>query len=95
MTLLIDETDTDLKPGDIKQVYPFPFELVDKSKIDEALLNADPKYVFAIAIPVDNASFKFQLLSAGDLSEFLAYIDASIFNGSKKKFIIDDFEGDC
>ncbi len=66
LTLLIDEQDTELKNDEIKKVYPYPFELVKKEKIDEAILNADSKYAFAAVIPSGADSYLFEVYDAAE-----------------------------
>lgn len=52
-TLLIDQTLTSsVVQKSISQFYKYDFEFVTKTRIDEALLNRDPKFIFLRAIPL-------------------------------------------
>lgn len=66
MTLLVNESNTELKIEDIKKAYPYPVELVKKSRIDEAILNSEEKSAYVIVIPYEGNNFSFLILSAKD-----------------------------
>ncbi len=69
MTLLVNEKNTDLAIDEIKKAYPFQVELVNKEKINEAILNSADKTAFVIVIPYSGDSFTFLILSAKDCIE--------------------------
>lgn len=68
-TLLVNRQNTALDLEEIKKAYPYPVELVDKNRIDEAILNSDPKFPFVIVIPYSNNGFSYHILDASDCSE--------------------------
>jgi hypothetical protein len=53
-TLLLDETELNgkLSAAEIKQVYPFPFQLVPRETIETAVKDADARYACVQILPV-------------------------------------------
>ena len=82
LTLLVNETNTDLKIEDIKKAYPHPVELVSKAKIDEAILKSDDKTAFVHVIPNEGSSYSFYILSAKDAT-VLGYTNDTQSTGVK------------
>lgn len=53
-TLLIDREDLDDKfnENEVREIYPYPFEICDREKIDKVILEKDPAYAFVQLVPV-------------------------------------------
>ncbi|GEM_PF-3000142 len=56
-TLLVDESDVKnkLTAADIKQVYPFPYQIVPRATIETAAATGDARYAYIRLLPVTEA----------------------------------------
>lgn len=68
-TLLIDKDETSLTDAEIKKYYPFPYQLVDKAKIDSAFLNEESNYVTFVFIPRAGNKMTTMVVTTGDGTE--------------------------
>lgn len=55
-TLLLRKDWVKMNKAEVKAVYPYDFKLVDKDEFDEAIINADAKYAYAMIVPYVESS---------------------------------------
>jgi hypothetical protein len=73
-TLLIDEADvkSSLTAADIKQAYPFPYQIVPRLTIETAAATSDPRYAYIRLLPATESIMVQVAVDAAD-SELLGY----------------------
>lgn len=73
-TLLIDETDlkNKLTAADIKQAYPFPYQVVPRQTIEQAVASGDTHYAYIRMMPVSESIFA-QVVVDATTNDLLAY----------------------
>ena len=67
-TLLLDEAEVSgkLSPADIKQAYPFPFQIVPRETIETAVKDADARYACVRLLPVSGSMMAQVIMDAAD-----------------------------
>jgi hypothetical protein len=68
-TLLLDKARIDLKEEDIKKLYPYPYELVTKERIDEAFLKEEADKVAFVYIPRTSGRFNPNIVDTNEGKE--------------------------
>ena len=73
-TLLIDEQDLKdkLTAADIKQAYPYPYQIVSRQAIEEAVAAGDTRYAYIRVLPLTESIFA-QVAVEAATSDLLAY----------------------